>query len=111
MEKMKLIRHRKVTLKYYVITLISFIGVVAELKRMGATGVYNYAAPWYLFWFTVMVLSLIVPTVVVDVYNSKVDKHNHKVKRFLRLKKLEEEKVDALDELINSSISLEDIGI
>lgn len=111
MKNLKLIGRRKASLKYYVITLISFIGVVAELKRMEVTGVYNYAAPWYLFWFTVMVLSLIVPTIVVDVYNSKVDKHNHKVKRFLKLKKLEEEKVDALDELINSSISLEDIGL
>lgn len=108
---MKLIKHRKVSLKYYVVTLIGFLGAATELKRMGATGVYNYAAPWYLFWFTVMVLSLIVPTVVVDVYNSKVDKYNHKVRKILRLKKLEEEKVDALDELINSSISLEDIGL
>lgn len=103
--------YRKVSLKYYVVTLIGFIGVAAELKRMEVTGVYNYAAPWYLFWFTVMVLSLIVPTVVVDVYNSKVDKHNRKVRKLLRLKKLEEEKVDALDELINSSISLKNIGL
>lgn len=111
MKNVKLIRQRRASLKYYVVTLISFIGVVAELKRMEATGVYNYAAPWYLFWFTVMVLSLIVPTVVVDVYNTKVDKHNRRIKRFLRLKKMEEERVDALDELINSSISLEDIGL
>ena len=111
MKNTKLMGHRKVTLKYYVVTLIGFIGVTTELKRMEAIGVYNYAAPWYLFWFAVMVLSLIVPTVVVDVYNTKVDTHNRRIKRFLRLKKLEEEKVDALDELINSSISLEDIGL
>lgn len=111
MKNVKLIRRRKASLKYYVVTLISFIGVVAELKRMEATGVYNYAAPWYLFWFGILVLSLIVPTLVVDVYNSKVDKHNYKVKKLIRLKKMEEERVDALDELINSSISLEDIGL
>ena len=111
MKNFKLIKHRKASLKYYIITLISFIGIVTELKRMEAIGVYNYAAPWYLFWFVTMVLSLIVPTIVVDVYNFKVDKYNRKLKRFLRLKKIEEEKADALDELINSSISLEDIGL
>ena len=108
---MKLIKHRKVSLKYYVVTLIGFLGAATELKRMGATGVYNYAAPWYLFWFTVMILSLLIPVILVDVYNSKVDKHNYRVKKLIRLKKMEEERVDALAELINSSISLEDIGL